>query len=156
MSAEEYCANHHMSIRDRQIALAPDQTNKLSIYQQLNKPHDSINDLLRLLLCFCFCGCSIFQFLLEGFLGLLAGVSLTGQFAGSLETVVSTGFGSLKVQIKFKISSQRAQKMFKTSSSPSQVQIKFKRCFKKVQKMFKNFKYFEKSTEIIAHLPLII
>ena len=44
--------------------------------------------------------------------------------------------------------------MFKRSSSPSQVQIKFKRCFKKVQKMFKN--YFEKSTEIIAHLPLII
>ena len=60
------------------------------------------------------CGCSIFQFLLEGFLGRLAGVRLTGQFAGSLETVVSTGFGSLKVQIKFKISSQRAQKMFKS------------------------------------------
>ena len=33
-SAEEYCANHHMSIRDRQIALAPDQTNKQTKYIQ--------------------------------------------------------------------------------------------------------------------------
>ena len=31
-STEEYCANHHMSIRDRQIALAPDQTNKQTKY----------------------------------------------------------------------------------------------------------------------------
>ena len=104
-----------------------------------NPPHDSINDLLGLNICFCFGGCSIFQFLLEGILGSLAGVSLTGQFAGSLETVVSTGFGSLKDQIRFKISSQRAQNMFKTCSS--QVEIKLKYNFiessKDVQNKFK-------------------
>ena len=61
---------------------------------------------------------------------------------------------SKDVQNKFKSSSNQVQIKFKSSSN--QVQIKFKRCFKKVQKMFKNFKYFEKSTEIIAHLPLII
>jgi hypothetical protein len=68
---------------------------------KLDPPHDSINDLLGLNICFGFSGGSIFQFLLEGFFGRLAGVRLTGQFAGSLETVVSTGFGSLKSSNKF-------------------------------------------------------
>ena len=118
-----------------------------------NPPHDSINDLLGLNICFCFGCCSIFQFLLEGIFGSLAGVSLTGQFAGSLETVVSTGFGSLKFQIKFTISSQRAQKMFKRCSSQVQIKLKYRvsHRYVKVVIMLKAMAFLNLSTKNSNH-----
>ena len=137
-----------MSIRDRQIALAPDQTNKqtkyISAIKQTSWLHQwpsqapSLLLLLRL------------QHLLIPFGGLLW-QTCWGQTCRPI--CGKLGDGS-KHGIWVPKSSNKVHKELKRCSK--QVQIKFKRCFKKVQKMFKNFKYFEKSIEIIAHLPLII